>query len=173
MEYWDLFDAERKPLGRKCVRGDALSAGEYHLIAFALIFNGKDELLLTLRAPDKDRYPNFWGNTGGGVQAGESTRQAIVRETHEETGLRALPEEFTLLGTFLKPERHSITDLYLLRRDTPAEALVLQPGETVAAKWVSIDRVEEMIAAGEVAQPDAERWPQIRLQLLQWLAAGK
>ena len=31
MELWDLFDSERKPLGRTHVRGEAFGEGEYYV----------------------------------------------------------------------------------------------------------------------------------------------
>ena len=31
MEYWDLYDADRKPLGRTHLRGDKFADGEYYI----------------------------------------------------------------------------------------------------------------------------------------------
>ena len=38
--------------------------------------------------PSAPAAGSWWNTTGGGVDPGESSRQAAVRELHEETGLR-------------------------------------------------------------------------------------
>lgn len=166
MELVDIYTADRALTGVQKVRGASLGRGEYRLIVFTVIYNRRGELLLTLRAPEKRMYPNLWGNTGGAVQAGETSWQAIAREVWEETGIRAAEEEFELFLSDRKPERHLFTDLYFLRADAPATQLTMQPGETVAAMWVTPARMEQMIAAGQVAAPDAVRWPEVAPALL-------
>ncbi|MBF9237267.1 NUDIX domain-containing protein [Hymenobacter sp. BT683] len=42
----------------------------------------------------------FWSPPGGGWQFGESIREALVREFHEETGLNATPGRFLHLHEF-------------------------------------------------------------------------
>lgn len=160
IEYLDVYDNQKRPTGKTRLRDGKLACDEYQLIAFAVIVNSQGEVLLTLRAPEKQHYPNFWGNTGGAVQAGETSRQAIVREVWEETGIRAQPSDFTLLDTYENPVRHTFTDVYLLIRDVPVQQLTLQPGETVAAQWVSMDAMEQMMA--QIAKPDADRWPELK-----------
>ena len=38
-EYWDLYDADRKPLGRTIKRGDAFAEGEYYVCCEVWIQN--------------------------------------------------------------------------------------------------------------------------------------
>ena len=35
------------------------------------VVNDQNEILLTLRSPDKEKYPGTWENTGGALEAGE------------------------------------------------------------------------------------------------------
>ena len=97
MELWDVFDEKRRPLHRTHVRGVQMRRGEYHLVVFVWIFNSNGQTLLTKRSPEKKTYPNFWSPTGGAVQAGETSLQAIARELHEETGIHADLAEFQFL----------------------------------------------------------------------------
>lgn len=97
MELWDLYDKDRRPLGRTHQRGLPVPPGAYHLAVIVVILNPKGEVLLTRRAPEKDACPGWWENTGGSVLTGETSLEAITRELREETGLAARPEEFTLL----------------------------------------------------------------------------
>lgn len=158
MELWDLFDKNRRPLHRTHVRGVPMRRGEYHLVVFVWIFNSSGQTLLTKRSPEKKTYPNFWSPTGGAVQAGETSLQAVARELQEETGIRADRAEFKLLTSECVASRSYFSDIYLLQKDVPQSEIVLQEGETCDAKWVNKAEFEAMIAAGEIAQPDVERY---------------
>lgn len=163
MELWDLFDKDRRPLHRTHMRGAPKNPGEYHTVVEVWTVSRAKRVLLTLRAPEKELYPGRWENTGGSALAGETSRQAAARELWEETGIAANPDELKLLGT-CRGEA-AFYDIYALRRDTPAEQLTMQPGETTRAQWVTLEQLGKMIAAGEVAAPIAERLSFIRQAL--------
>ena len=78
MELWDLYDKDRRPLGRTHQRGLPVPPGAYHLAVIVVILNPKGEVLLTRRAPEKDACPGWWENTGGSVLAGETSLEAIT-----------------------------------------------------------------------------------------------
>ena len=70
-----------------------------HLGANAIItWDGK---LLLERRRDSDT----WGLIGGGVKKTESTLQGMIREIHEELGLRVKPEQLTKLQVYGEPGR--------------------------------------------------------------------
>lgn len=145
MELWDLYDEHRAPLGRTHQRGLPLAPGEYHLAVIVVIVNSRGEVLLTRRSPEKAVCPGWWENTGGAVQAGETSRQAILRELEEETGLAPRPEELTLL---LQEDCRDGThfDIYALTWEGEPEDIRLQAGETDAARWMPLAEWEQ--AAG-------------------------
>lgn len=159
MELWDVYDAQRRPLGKTHRRGTPMPHGEYHLIAFVWIFNSRGQLLLTKRSPEKESFANQWETTGGAAVAGETSVQAIARELFEETGLRASAEEFVFLESVRS--KSWICDTYALRKDAALSEIVLQPGETCAAKWVDRAEFESMLAAHEITQPDAQRYHEL------------
>ena len=160
MELWDLYDRERRPLGRTHVRGVPCPPGEYHLVVTVWTVNSSGSILLTLRDPAKESYPNTWENTGGSALAGETSRGAAVRELLEETGIAAAEEELIPLGSQTTRDAH--VDHYLLRRDIALKDLHLQPGETVDARWVTLEELNARISDLSLAKPIGEQFEGIR-----------
>ena len=156
MELWDVFDEKRQPLGKVHTRGIPMRRGEYHVSVFVWVFNSKGEVLLTKRSPEKRSFPNLWALTGGAVQAGENSLQAVRRELLEETGVEAELEEFSLIETYTRKD--SFCDVYFLQKDVPLEKMVMQAGETCGAMWVDRAKFEAMVKQKLIAQPDVKRY---------------
>lgn len=154
MEFNDIYDKDRKLTGRTHRRGTPWRKGEYGLVVCVWVYDGKGKLLLTRRAPEKS-FAGTWENSGGAALVGETSLQAITRELREETSISAKPEEFELLCS--GRDRNAHYDFYCLRRsaDTP---VTLQPGETDAYDWVSLERVHEMIEKGMICKIIAKQF---------------
>lgn len=160
MELWDLYDEERRPLGRTAVRGEMTpGVGLYHVVVMIVTMNSRGQLLCTLRSPDKATYPSLWELTAGSAVAGEDSFSAAKRELLEETGIRVADNEIRYVMTV--KEATAFIDCYFVRRDIPAEDIILQQGETVSAKWVGRSEFENMIAQKKVAFPVARRYGQL------------
>ncbi len=155
MELWDLYDENRQALGRTHRRGEELKDGENHTVVAIWVVNSRQEILMTLRHPEKEEYPNKWENTGGSALAGESSKEGAVRELFEETGIRVTEEDLFLLGT--TKESTAFVDLYVTRKDVSLSYLIMQEGETVGAKWVSLEELDQHIQDGSLAKPIGER----------------
>lgn len=88
MEYWDIYDSSRQKTGRTMKRNDwILKDGEYHLSVLGAIRRPDGRFLITQRVMTKAWAPGWWEISGGGVKAGEESREAVIREVFEETGL--------------------------------------------------------------------------------------
>lgn len=167
MELWDIYDENGNKTGRTHVRGTAMQPGDYHLGAIVVVVNREGDLLCTLRSREKKIYPGMWENTGGGVLLGETSLTAAVRELREETGIHAAPEELVFLYRVKTVEPGGgglFHDVYGLRRNMDAKDVVLQPGETDAAKWIPYEEWEALGRAGKIltpAGPDNEEFFQI------------
>jgi len=142
-EYWDLYDADRKLLGRTIKRGDVFAEGEYYVCCEIWVQNSEGKFLMTQRHPDK-KAGGLWEFTGGGVLAGETTKQAAVREVQEELGIRIEESELTLLEVY--QHKNYFMDIFVVKKDVNVSALTLQPEEVVDAKWVSHEELLHMIA---------------------------
>lgn len=164
MERWDLYTVDRKLTGENVYRGDPIPRGMYHLVVGIWTINSNGRILLTLRHPDKEVYPNTWENSGGAAKAGEDSVGAAVRELREETGIVSTPNELLFLGTETKDT--SIVDNYLVHRDISLMDIRLQEGETVDARWATPDEVEMACIDGTMARPVARRWHQLRDKIM-------
>ena len=155
MEYNDIYDKDRRPTGRRHIRGTPWRKGEYGMVVCVWVYDGKGNLLLTRRAPQKS-FAGTWENSGGAVQAGETSRQAIARELLEETGIRAEQNEFELLESGRDGSFHY--DYYCLKRDTPLSEIVLLPGETDGVMWATFTDVHRLIREGKMCKVIANQF---------------
>lgn len=147
MELNDIYDKDRNLTGRVHRRNTRWAPGEYGLVVCVWVYDGRGNLLMTRRAPQKS-YAHTWENPGGAAKTGETSRQAIRRELFEETGIRAEESDFEYLST--TRDSHSFYDHYCLKAEVPLEKIVLQPGETDGAKWVDFAQVHDMIVRKEI-----------------------
>lgn len=159
MEYWDLYDEYRNPLGRTHKRGDEMVKGEFHIVVEVWTVNSKKEILTTFRDSSKKDYPDKWECTGGSILSGESSKQGAVRELQEETGIAAKEDELILLGTYI--EHSAFIDIYMLHRDAEIENLIMQEGETAGAKWNTVEEILTMINDKTLALPTGLRFKHV------------
>lgn len=148
MELWDIYDSDGALTGRTHPRGQPLAPGDYHLAVTVTVVDSQGRVLLTRRSREKSLCPGVWECPGGGVLAGEASREGAARELLEETGIVAAPEELVYLARRKGPDWYM--DDYGLRRDLEAESLTLQSGETDAAQWMPLDQWEQKARAGEL-----------------------
>ena len=76
--------------------------------AFATIQDGQGRVLLCHR-----RDHDFWNQPSGGVEAGETPWQAMLREAREETGLEVAVER--LAGVYCWPDHDEIIFSFVCR----------------------------------------------------------
>lgn len=120
MEYWDIYDSRKQLTGRKMLRNDwHMEPGDYHLTVLALIRDAQGRILITQRKADKEWAPLKWEIPGGGVRAGETSQEAVLREVAEETGLHFSPEQARCIHTYRSdsPEERNnyFVDIYEFR----------------------------------------------------------
>lgn len=85
-ETWDIYNRQLQLVGHQH-RATPVSAGHYHLVVSAFIFNLDGQVLLQQRSTNKLYFPGYWDTSAGGsVQAGETIETAMHRELVEELG---------------------------------------------------------------------------------------
>lgn len=146
MEYVDIYDRRREKTGRTKERHE-LEEGEYRLSAHIWILD-KGKMLVQQRALTSKRFAGLWSQTAGGVDAGETSLQACVRECKEEVGLDVKKENITYVGSFEREK--DIVDIFLVEQKVNVKKLVRQESEVNAIKMVTFEEFDKMIENGEV-----------------------
>ena len=83
MEFWDIYDSEKRKTGRTMKRNDwCLKDGEYHLTVLGVIMRPDQKFLITKRVMTKAWAPGWWEVSGGAAQAGESSEEAVRCGSH-------------------------------------------------------------------------------------------
>lgn len=135
MEYWDIYDADKKKTGRKMKRNDwRLKDGEYHLTVLGVVMRRDKRFLITKRVMTKSWAPGCWEVPGGGVMAGEASDEAVIREIREETGLDVSDWEGGYLFSYRRENPgegdNYFVDIYRFVGDFDEKDLHLQEKET-------------------------------------------
>lgn len=164
MEYWDLYDKNRKPLNKIHKRGLPMQDDEYHIVVSIATINNKNEILITHRDPRKEMYPDMWEITVGSALSGESSECAALRELLEETGIQANPSELILVDTITSRTkgRFSFNDIYFVKKDIKLSELTMQEGETTEARWVTFLQFNKMAENNQIAKSSIKRFDVIR-----------
>lgn len=110
----------------------------------ALVFNSKNELLLTKRS--RDPYKGMWGIPAGFNDDEETFEEALIREAKEEINLDV--KDYTYFKSFVGDYEYKgvikkfISACFIIKVDD-TEAANLKPGDDVAEfKWVPLAQID-------------------------------
>ena len=162
MEIWDIYDSEKKPTGRTMIRDDwHMEPGEYHLTVLGVICCRDGRYLITQRKMDKPWAPGHWEIPGGGVNAGETSEEAIVRELKEETGLDVSEAEGGLALTYKRenPEEKNnyFVDVYRFVMDFEESDVRVQEEEVEGFAVVDAGQIRSLAEQGIFLHYDSIR----------------
>ena len=148
MELVDLYDENRVPLGKTAERYGKKAPGEYRTVVHVCLFDRQGRMLIQHRTPDKVIWPGYWDvSVGGGVDAGETSRQGAEREFREELGY---PLDLTgCRPTVTVNFPGGFDDFYLATRDVALEELTLQPEEVLEVRWATLEEVLALLEEGK------------------------
>ena len=149
MEIVDKLDNKKEYLNKVSERHEK-AEGEYRQSVHTWIMNSKGEFLIQKRTPNKKNFPNMWSQTGGGVDSGETTLQAAIRECHEELGINIEKDEIEFMLSFKR--KYDFVDVWLVKHDYDISTLVLQEDEVSDVMWASIDEIRELMGTGKLAK---------------------
>ena len=155
MEFWDIYDENKQLTGRKMKRNDwCLKEGEYHLTVLGVIARPDGTFLITKRVMTKAWAPGWWEVSGGGVQAGESSEEAVRREVKEETGLDVRNAEGGYVFTYkrVNPDEgdNYFVDVYRFEKDVS-----FQQAEIDGHMFATREQIESFAKEGKFLHYDS------------------
>ena len=160
MEFWDIYDENKQPTGRKMKRNDwCLKEGEYHLTVLGVIARPDGTFLITKRVMTKAWAPGWWEVSGGGVQAGETSEEAVRREVREETGLNVSDAEGGYLFTYkrvnLEEGDNYFVDVYRFVMDIDEKDVSFQQAEIDGHMFATREQIESFAKEGKFLHYDS------------------
>ncbi len=151
-----VSDKHGTVLGIVSTPREAVESGKTRLISRVILKNDAGEVLLQKRDPDMVAWPGRWDSSAAGhVDAGELPEEAAYREMHEEIGIDTVTLSLTDQYYHEVPLEHGYFNrtynyIYEATYNGDISTLTLQKGEVTEVAWVSIDKIQHMIAT----QPD-------------------
>ena len=152
-EYIDIVTKEGKPTGKSELKSVIHQKGHYHNTAHIWFYTNDAEILLSQRSVKKNICPLLWDvSVAGHVDAGETIKQAAIRETKEEIGLPVSENELNKIGVFecFQNYKNGIIDnefhhTFISELKVPFSELTPQIEEVEALKLVSIIEFKQLI----------------------------
>ena len=148
-EIWDLYDENRKLLGKDHVRGEQLPIDGYHLVVHVWIRNSKGEYLISQRSANRPTFPLVWECVDGSVIKGEDSLQGALREVKEEVGVDLLPEKGQVILSDIKKIEfgkvvNKILDVWLFEYDGEVDLSNATTDEVAQVAWMNREQIKEL-----------------------------
>lgn len=137
-----------------CLKDD-----EYHLTVLGVVARPDGKFLITQRVMTKAWAPGWWEVSGGAAMAGESSKDAVVREVKEETGLDVSDSEGGYLFTYHRENPgegdNYFVDVYRFILDFDESDVKNQVEETLGFKIATLDEIRQIAAEGKFLHYDS------------------
>lgn len=140
------------PTGKTVLKSIARKEALMYPVVHLWIFNSKGDILLQHRCKEKNLYPNMWDiSVAGAVDAGETPKEAVIREAKEEIGLTILENELVEAFVFnenyifngMKINEHA--HVFLLEFNDSIDSFKLQKEEVDCVKFFSNSEIKNIL----------------------------
>ncbi len=153
IEYWDTYDSDKQLTGRTMLRNDwNMQPGDYHLTVLGVIRRPDGKFLITQRVMSKSWAAGWWEVSGGGVQAGETSKEAVRREVLEETGLdianAAGGYVFTYRRDNPKERDNYFVDVYRFDMNVSETDVRIQQEEAMGFRFADLEEIKKLADEG-------------------------
>jgi 8-oxo-dGTP diphosphatase len=126
-----------------------VTSPQFRIACYALVHNGKGEILLLQRPAEKRNFPNQWEFPGGKLDPGESIDQAVCREVREESGLSITAD--SLAGTVEFGVKDLRVIMLVFHATSPSDRVTISH-EHQAYRWVPLAQALTMDLTQQVRE---------------------
>ncbi|KYQ90709.1 hypothetical protein DLAC_09344 [Tieghemostelium lacteum] len=152
----DVLDENGNSLGYSEPRSVVHSKGLWHRVVHVWIVDSDGKLLIQRRSNNKESFPGYWDNSSAGhIEAGQTSKDAAIRELNEELGILHSVNDLELLFTYNKQYvlrsgkylDNEIADVYLITYTFPFDLskLTLQVEEVSDVKLIPHHELLQMV----------------------------
>jgi mutator protein MutT len=123
---------------------------ETHLAGYTLVLMRKGNQVLLIKRSDKAKFaPGHYSLVGGSVEKGETYRQSLVREVHEEIGATILPADLRFVHVFYRNgTEHELVCCIFECSTWEGKIYNKEPDKHSDLSWFDLDHLpEKMIPA--------------------------
>lgn len=152
-EYIDVTTKEGELTGKRELKSVIHKKGLYHHTSHLWLYTEDKNILLAQRSSKKAICPLLWDvSVAGHIDAGETAKQAAIRETKEEIGLKLSEDDLKLIGVFECFQSHDngmidneFHNTFIAELKVPITQLTPQEEEVEAIKLVSFKEFEYIL----------------------------
>jgi isopentenyldiphosphate isomerase len=157
----NVLDQSGNPTGEVKTKQEIHEQGLWHNAAHVWIYNTKGEILMQLRAKDKDIYPGLWDiSVSGHTDSGETPIQSAVREMKEEIGLNPKFGKLEAEGLYIisQPiegvnwQDNEIGHVFFYEYNGSVDDLSMPDHEVEKLEFVPIDTFENELNDSEMSK---------------------
>jgi isopentenyldiphosphate isomerase len=150
----NVLDENGIPTGEVKTKREIHEQGLWHNAAHVWIYNSHGEVLLQLRAKDKDSYPGLWDiSVAGHTDSGETPIQSAVREMKEEIGLhldfgKLEPDGVYIISQPIEGttwQDNEIGHVFFYQYNGSVDDLTMPDGEVEKLEFIPVDKFESEV----------------------------
>ena len=105
-------------------------------VACILLYDDKKRILLQHRAEDAERLPGYWAFFGGGIEKGETPKEAVIRESLEELSYQLENPELVVVQRFEGQCIKGLKNVFM-EKYNPHKGISLNEGQNKG--WFNVD----------------------------------
>lgn len=90
----------------------------------------------------------MWAQVGGGVKAGDTSKETVFKECEEELNYKVLEENLFYIGSYVRTK--DIVDVWLINQEIDICSLKLQEDEVAEVRLVTFEEFDQMIEDNKV-----------------------
>ena len=118
----------------------------HQIVKGAFLFLQKEKQILLYKRKDTTHFPNYYGVVSGNVEENEIFETAIIREAEEETGIKIIQTDLTVVHVMHRiDEKDESMYIFFLAENWKGEIENKEPSRCEELIWTPLDELPKNI----------------------------